>query len=79
MSRSGGDPRWCGLAWRHGRRKRELRGGADMLARGEREGGEDGSCDSKRKTRYKKYAKVLTGRLGRAKGEVAACGGGWAG
>jgi hypothetical protein len=49
-----------------------------MSARGEREGSDDGRHYSKRKTHSKKYTKVLTGRLGQAKGEATACGGGWA-
>jgi hypothetical protein len=73
-----GDLWWHGRAWRHGRRKRELIGGAHMSARGEREGGEEGRRDSKRKTHSTKYAKVLIGRLGQAKGQAAACGEGWA-
>jgi hypothetical protein len=45
--------------------------GALMSTRGEREGSEDGWHYSKKETHSKK--------LGQAKGEVTACGGGWAG
>jgi hypothetical protein len=72
----GGRTRWNSVAVQPGSAgvgwERELMGGAHASARGEREGAEDGSCESKKKMYSTKYAKGEHGPSGPMRG-TAAC------
>jgi hypothetical protein len=62
----GGGATRVGAGW-----ERELTSRAHALARGEREGAENGSCESKKRTYSVKYAKGARGPSGLMRGTTA--------